>query len=186
MTILLAFFSHDIFIFGFLRITKQVSLSNNLNLNNYSYEFTPTGTTAGDTPLCIANNLSYKCCNDLNIYKKDKLESTFIEIFNSKKSNIIVGVIYRHPSMDLTDFNSNYLNKLSENISEEQKSIFLLGDFDVNLLNYNAHDPTNEFLNSLPSNSFTLLILQQTRIASHSNTLRDNVFSNIIDPDNIR
>ena len=88
--------------------------------------------------------------------------------------------------MDLTDFNSNYLNKLSESISEEQKSIFLLGDFDVNLLNYNAHNPTNEFLNSLPSNSFTLLILQQTRIASHSNTLRDNVFSNIIDPDNIR
>ena len=29
------------------RITKQVSLSNNLNLNNYSFEFTPTETSAG-------------------------------------------------------------------------------------------------------------------------------------------
>ena len=29
------------------RITKQLSLLNNLNLNNYSYEFTPTETTAG-------------------------------------------------------------------------------------------------------------------------------------------
>ena len=50
-----------------------------------------------------------------------------------------MGVIYRHPSMDLADFNWNYLNKLSKNISKEQKSIFLLGDFNVKLLNYNEH-----------------------------------------------
>ena len=35
--------------------------------------------------------------------------------------------------MDLTDFNSNYLNKLLENIFKEQKSIFLLRDFNVKL-----------------------------------------------------
>ena len=87
--------------------------------------------------------------------------------------------------MDLTDFNSNYLNKLLENISKEQKSIFLLGDFNVNLLNYNEHNPTNEFLDSLVSNSFIPINLQPTRITSHSNTLLDNIFSNIIDPDTI-
>ena len=85
--------------------------------------------------------------------------------------------------MDLTDFNCNYLNKLLENISKEQKSIFLLGDFNVNLLNYNEHNQTNEFLDSLASNSFIPLILQSTRITSHSNTLIDNIFSNVIDPD---
>ena len=47
------------------------------------------------------------------------MESTFIEIVNPKKSNIIVGVIYRHPSMDLTDFNCDCLNQLLENISKE-------------------------------------------------------------------
>ena len=93
------------------RITRNVSLLNNLNLNNYSFEFTPTETSAGGTLLYIANHLSYKCCNDLNIYKKNELESTFIETVNPKKSNIIMDVIYRNPSMDLTDFNSNYLNK---------------------------------------------------------------------------
>ena len=30
-------------------ITKPLSLLNNFNLNNYSYEFTPTETTAGGT-----------------------------------------------------------------------------------------------------------------------------------------
>ena len=60
----------DIIAIGETRITKQVSLSNNFNLNNHSFEFTPTETSAGGTLLYIANHLSYKCHNDLNIYKK--------------------------------------------------------------------------------------------------------------------
>ena len=86
----------DIIAISETRITKQVSLSNNLNLNNYSFEFTPTETSAGGNLLYIASHLSYKCQNDLNIYKKNELESTFTEIVTPKKSNIIVGVIYRH------------------------------------------------------------------------------------------
>ena len=172
----------DIIAISETRITKQVPFLNNLNLNNYSFEFIPAETSAGDTLLYIANHLSYKCRNDLNIYKKNEPKSTFIEIVNPKKSNILVGVIYKHPSMDLADFNCNYLSKLLENISKEQKSIFLLGDFNVNLLNYNEHNQTNECLGSLASNSFIPLILQPTRITCHSNTLIDNIFSNVIDP----
>ena len=74
---------------------------------------------------------------------------------NPKESNIIVAVIYRHLSMDVTDFNISYLNKLLENISEEQKSIFLFGDFNISLSN----NQTNEFLDSLTSNLFLPLIL---------------------------
>ena len=86
----------DIIAVSETRITKQVSLLKNLDLNHYSFEFTPTETSAGDTLLYIANHLSYKCRNDLYIYKKNELESIFIEFVNPKKSNIIVGVIYRH------------------------------------------------------------------------------------------
>ena len=50
-----------------MRITKQVSLLNNLNLNKGSFEFTPIETFAGGTLLDIANHLSYKCRNDLNM-----------------------------------------------------------------------------------------------------------------------
>ena len=60
--------SFDIIAISETRITK--SLSNNLNLNNYSFEFTPTETSSGGTLLYIANHLSYKCRSDLNIYKK--------------------------------------------------------------------------------------------------------------------
>ena len=60
----------DIISISETRITRQVSLLNNLNLNNYSFEFAPIETSAGGTLLDIANHLSYKCRSDLNIYKK--------------------------------------------------------------------------------------------------------------------
>ena len=50
-------------------------------------------------------------------------------------------------------------------------------------MNYNEHNQTNQFLDSLDSNSSMPLILQPTRITSHINTLIDNIFSNVIDPD---
>ena len=58
------------------------------------FEFVPTDTSL----LYIDNHLSYKCCDELNISKKNELESTFIEIVNT---DMIVWVIYGHPSMDL-------------------------------------------------------------------------------------
>ena len=111
------------------------------------------------------------------------IKTTFIETAKQKKGNIIVRLIYRHPSMDLTDFNCNYVMKLLENICKEHKSIFLFGDFNVNLLNYNEHNQSNGFLDSLASNLFIPLILQSIRITSHSNTLKDDIFSSAINKD---
>ena len=60
----------DIIAISETRITKQAFLLNNFNLNNHSFELTPTETSASGTLLCIANHLSYKCRNYLIIYKK--------------------------------------------------------------------------------------------------------------------
>ena len=67
-----------------------------------------------------------------------------------------------------------------EILTKYRKQIFLLGDFNINLLNYNDHQPTNDFLDSLASNSFIPYILHPTKIISHSKTLIGNTFSNFI------
>ena len=62
-----------------------------------------------------------------------------------------------------------------------------MNDFYVRFLffyfyvNCHEHIQTNEFLDSLASDLFVPLILQSTRITSHSDTLIDNMFSNAID-----
>ena len=53
----------DIIAISETRITKQISLSNNLNLN-YSFEFTPTETSAGGTLLYMAE-IKYYCGHHL-------------------------------------------------------------------------------------------------------------------------
>ena len=58
--------------------------------------------------------------------------------------------------MKVTNFHYKYLNNYR--ISKEQKSIFLPEDFNVNILNYNEHNQTNELLDFLASDSFIPLI----------------------------
>ena len=91
-----------------------------------------------------------------------------------------MGCLYKHPNMDVLDFKSNYLHQIFEMLLKERKQVFVLGNFHINFLNYNDHQPTNDFLDSLASNSFIPYILHPTRITSHSKTLIDNIFSNDI------
>ena len=172
----------DVIVITETRIMNDISVTQNIELSNYSFEHIPIESSAGGTLLYIANHLSYKTCSDLNIYKKFELESTFVEIINLKKCNIIVGTIYRHLKMDVTEFN-NILNNLLKKINQEQKTVFLLCDFNIDLMHYNEHKPTNEFLDSLASNSYLPYIIQPSQYTRHCRTLIDNIFSNVISKD---
>ena len=75
-------------------------------MQNYSFEFTPTESSVEGTLLYIVNHLSYKPCTCLSLTKANQLESTFIEITNSRKGDMIVGHLHKHPNVDI--FNLNY------------------------------------------------------------------------------
>ena len=62
--------SFDITAVSETRISKKTSLTCNINLQNYSFESTPTESSAGGTLLYISNHLSYKPRFDLNMAKK--------------------------------------------------------------------------------------------------------------------
>ena len=84
------------------------------------------------------------------------LSHTFVIIFstnlqvilNTKKANVIVGCIYCHPHMDLNELNDYCVNNLLGKSSKENKIAFLLGDFNIDLLEYNQDLSTYEFISS--------------------------------------
>ena len=78
--------------------------------------------------------------------------------------------------MNINEFNNDYLNEILDKLSKENKTIFLLGDFNINLLNYDIHPPTNEFLDSLLSHYFFPHVLQPSRVTTNTKTLIDNIF----------
>ena len=100
----------DIIAISETRILKNTKIVKNINIPNFSCGFTPTESTAGGTLIYIADHLAFQKRNDLTIYAKNYLDSTFIEITNPSKTNIIVGCIYIHTIMDLNEFNYYYLN----------------------------------------------------------------------------
>ena len=85
--------------------------------------------------------------------------------------------------MDLDKFNDIYFNSLLDKISKESKSIFQLGDFNVDLLKCDHHATTNKFLDPFFSHMFLSYIKHATGVTSHSKTLIDNIFSSILGPD---
>ena len=55
-----------------------------------------------------------------------------------------------------------------------------MGDFNINLLNFDTHSTTDEFLNILNSYLFNPPILQPTRITHRSATVIDIFFNSIV------
>ena len=95
------------------------------------------------------------------------LESVFIEIQIDVVQcikHVIIGVIYRPPGTDLCEF--IVIGELLENIKAENKFCYLMGDYNINLQNYESHDQTATFIDMLYSYAFVPLINRPTRIIS--------------------
>ena len=133
--------------------------------------------TGGGVGLYISDNLDFKIRADLSFDDIDVAESLFIEISRPHGKNIIGGVIYRPPNQRVGDFVSKH-NDLLAKISRENKICFIMGDFNLNLINFQHHQNTGEFLDGLHSYMFFPMITRPTRITSHTATLLDNIFAN--------
>ena len=165
------------------RLLKNKKHLLNIDIQNYNIEHCTTESTCGGTLLYIKNNIKYKLRNDLKIYKSHELESIFIEIINENSKNIIIGCIYRHPSMkDINEFNSQYFNTLADKLSSEKnKGIILMGDFNIDLLKAENDTKISDFLELIYSTSLIPHITSPTRLNTRSKTLIDNIFSTATD-----
>ena len=133
----------------------------------------------GGTILYISDSLNYKPRKDLEIYVSKELESSFVEIVNKKSSNDIVGVIYRHPNMNTTDFIDEKLSQVTNRLAKEKnKKVYIAGDFNFDLLKYSSHNDTSNFYDKMTANLLVPLILVPTKINTKNDTLIDNIFSN--------
>ena len=78
------------------------------------------------------------------------------------------------------------MNDVLGKISGDNKICYLMGDFNLNLLNNQNHNATGEFLDGLYSHLFFPLITLPSRITSHTATLIDNIFFNHVEHSYLR
>ena len=86
-------------------------------------------------------------------------------------------MIYRPPDTDIREFNDNILQCLDQ-IKAEKKAAYLLGDYNINLLNVDTHTASQDFVDIMFSHSFFPAITKPTRVTEKSATLIDNIFHN--------
>ena len=111
------------------------------------------------------------------------MESVFIEIFQKNSKNLAVVSLCRHPCMQNSEFNDEYLKPLSEKLISENKEVILLGDFNIDLLKCDSNKNVSDFLDIIYSTNLVPNITSPTRLTSRSQTLTDNIFSSIINDD---
>ena len=63
-------------------------------------------------------------------------------------------------------------------IAKETKLVFLMPDWNLNLINHDCHKATSDFLDLLYSRMFFSHITRHTRITANKASLIDNIFPN--------
>ena len=149
--------------------------------NNYRH--TKKG---GGVSLSVHKSICFQERIDL-MTLNDTTETVFIEIekanFGTPK-NVLIGVIYRPPASDINSFSQQFAEILHK-LDKENKLVYLMGDFNINLFNSDKYIPCSDFLNLMYAHSYIPLITKATRVTKSSATLIDNIFTNNIGSDNM-
>ena len=103
--------------------------------------------SGGGVAIFIKDNIGYTVRSDPSTFN-EHIESVFIEINNEELTinrNIVIRVIYRTPNTNIKDFNAQIASVLEE-LCIDKKHVYLMGDYNIDLLNSESHDLTNEFV----------------------------------------
>ena len=117
----------------------------------------------------MKNSIDYILRSDLS-FCSPEMEVIFIEIKESSMKSKIIGCVYLK------------LQSCLDILDREKKEVFMLGDYNINLLNHYSHNETNEFLETMFANNLYPLISKPTRITARSctNTFYENVESGLL------
>ena len=133
--------------------------------------------TGGGVGIYSQNGLEYKLLEEGKFSDPEVIESLFLEIIVPHGKKFIVGCVYRPANQNAAMFIDKFNNILSL-ISKGNKHCYVMGDFNLDLLQYNHHVPTQEFIDSLFLHAFLPPISNPTRLTSYSAMLIDNIFTN--------
>ena len=175
--------SSDRFHFDFIGLTEVCKVHDGTNYSIEGYHDIEsntkgdTGDGHGGVALYIYETMSFFRRDDLSIFIPHVIETIFFEIKVNETKSVIVGVTYRPNSFPHADIDL-FIQKITEVaniISLENKESYLMGDFNIDLLKFQTHDKTNDFINCMITTGFLPVITKPSRITDHSATLIDHI-----------
>ena len=136
----------------------------------------------GGVAIYVDRALKFKVMESMTTVMDNILECITVEICREKQKNVIVSCIYRAPDSSIEVFN-DWIEEMFSKMSH--KTVFICGDFNIDLLNPNKHKMTDNFINTMYSMALFPKITRPSRITSHGATLIDNIFTNNINDNSV-
>ena len=155
----------------------------NVEIPGYTLLLGQSHSQNGGIGLYIKSCLAPTNRKDLCIYSID-FETVWVEVENKHGKNYLFCCVYLYPSSNLDHF-SNYLHESLSNQAVVDKQLFILGDFNSDLLSYNSHSATTNCVKLCSSKQLLTYIVHPSRVSRNSATLIDNIFSNICDQETV-
>ena len=147
------------------------------NIAGYNMFKNNNQSNRGGVALHIKNSIPVMV-NPAQTIIRNVIETIFADL-NTPSSIITVSLVYKW-SVDISTENfSIALEGMISSLDQNIKTYFM-GDFNINLLDYNTSPPVENFLNVI-SRNYSPVITHPTRVTPLSCTLIDNIFSNRVD-----
>ena len=93
-----------------------------------------------------------------------------------KNTPCTIGAMYRHSHQNITLFQKKMKHAL-HNLNKSKGIYYIVGDFNINLLNSNNNTVIKSYSNMIYSQGCLPIITQPTRITENSSTLIDHVYT---------
>ena len=107
--------------------------------------------------------------------QKDLFEYVSVDVHLNDRKTVSVMCMYRTPGTSIDIFNQHIENVLKET---KNKIAYIYGDFNINLIKYDEHVHTQQFLDLLLRYGFIPTIPRPIPITEFSATLIDNIYTN--------
>ena len=117
-----------------------------------------------------------------SIFVEGVYESLWIKVEVAKNTFKIIGNVYRPntaPKANIKkaiEIHSSILSKINKSKVHSKCSIEIVGDFNLDLLQFQRHDQTNDFLETSFSFGLLPVITKPTRVTPTSATLIDHIW----------
>ena len=149
------------------------------DLENYnSVHKTRKNKKRGGICIYIHKSIHFKVRNDLALFN-DEIETASVETVNNILKNFIITGIYRPPKRNIKFF-KDYFKELLSKKKTSGKNVFIVGDLNINSLDYESNEPVKNFFNLVFQNGFLPLIQRATRVTKTTATAIDHIITDAI------
>ena len=141
------------------------------------HKIPPNNCSRGGVGIYIKTSLKLEDKPNLTVKCNEPCENKWVHL-SKGKSEILLGVVYRHPNGNIGNFNDSLEVTVSEIDRAKYDKVIILGDINIDLLKFNEAGKARhkQYLDMMLSHGYNPGITLPSRIGDHSATLIDHIF----------